>query len=303
MESRDPRKTAGGAPARSWGELLAEARRLLPGRAHPPFEGEELLARATGRPRAWFLARRGDAAPRAEEEAFLALVARRAAGEPLQYLIGEWEFRGRIFSVDARALIPRGETEGIVEAALEAAPSALSLLDLGTGSGILAVTLALERPTARVVALDRSTDALALALANARRFGVEGRVRFVASDWTAALRPLGEAAGTPGTPPFDLAVANPPYVPLADAPHLDKTVSDHEPPLALYGGEDGLDPLRLLLRALPPLLAPGAPFVFELGYGQAKEVSALVDASGAFTLRAIRLDAAGIPRTATAIRA
>jgi release factor glutamine methyltransferase len=155
------------------------------------------------------------------------------------------------------------------------------------------VSLALERPDARVLALDRSVAALALTAANARRHGVSSRVSLVASDWLSALSPR---------PLFDLAVANPPYVPLHDAPHLSKTVSDHEPPLALFGGGDGLVPLRALVAALPLFLRPGAPFIFEFGYGQARDVSALVEESGAFRLAAVRLDAAGIPRTATAVR-
>jgi release factor glutamine methyltransferase len=277
----------------SWGDLLAEARRRLAGPEHPSFEAEELLARATGRPRRWFLARRGEEATPADADAFHDLVSRRAAGEPLQYLLGEWEFLGRTFRVDPRALIPRGETEGIVEVSREQAPAACRILDVGTGSGVLAVTLALERPGCTVLALDRSPAALALARENAARHGVGGRVRLLASDWLSALRP--------GTP-FDLVVANPPYVPLAEAPHLSKTVSEHEPPLALYGGEDGLDGVRALLRSLPPFLSPGAPFVFEFGYGQARAVSDLVEDSGAFRLAAVRLDAAGIPRTATAVR-
>lgn len=277
----------------TWGALLAEARRRLPPPEHPAFEVEELLARATGRPRSWFHSRRGETAPETAVRAFRLLVGRRAAKEPLQYLLGEWEFLGRTFHVDPRALIPRGETEGIVEASGTAAPSARRILDLGTGSGILAVTLALERPAASVVALDRSLEALALARQNAERHGVEARVRFLASDWLSALSP---------SRPFSLAVANPPYVPIKDAPHLEKTVSEHEPPLALYGGEDGLDPLRRLLRDLPPYLEAGAPFVFEFGYRQARDVSDLVEASGAFHLVAVRLDAAGIPRTATALK-
>ena len=281
-----------GRPA-TWGELLAEARRLLPPPEHADFEAEELLSRATGRPRAAFHSRRAERAPHGDAVAFRTLVARRAAGEPLQYLLGEWEFLGRTFRVDPRALIPRGETEGLVEVTRSAAAGARRILDLGTGSGVLAVTLALERPFAIVVALDRSTCALALARENAVRHGAASRVHFLASDWLRGLRP--------GVP-FDLAVANPPYVPLRDAPHLSKTVSEHEPPLALYGGDDGLDPLRVLLDELPPFLCSGAPFVFEFGYGQAREVSALVEASGAFRLDGVRLDAAGIPRTATAVR-
>ena len=115
----------------------------------------------------------------------------------------------------------------------------------------------------------------------------------MASDWLSAFSPR---------PLFDLAVANPPYVPMADAPHLSKTVSDFEPPLALFGGGDGLEPLRALLAGLPAFLRSGAPFVFEFGYGQARDVSALVEASGALRLAAMRLDATGIPRTATAVR-
>ena len=283
------------ARGRSWGSLLAAGREKLRGPGFAPYEAEELLARAAGRPRAWFLSRRSEPAPPDETARFHALVERRAAGEPLQYLLGEWEFRGRTFRVDPRALIPRGETEGIVEVALEAAPGALRILDAGTGSGILAVTLALERPDARVIALDRSLDALALARENAYAFGVEARVAFAASDWLTAFAPH-------PPPPFDLVVANPPYVPLADAPHLDKTVSDHEPGLALYGGDDGLDPLRILLAQLPHFLPPGAPFVFEFGYGQASAVSDLVERSRSFQLSAVRLDVAGIPRTATVLR-
>ena len=280
--------------APSWADLLSDARARLSGRDHAPFEAEELLARAAGRPRSWFHARRRESADAAAAAAFEELVARRAAGEPLQYLLGEWEFLGRTFAVDPRALIPRGETEGIVEEARRAAPGAVRLADLGTGSGVLAVSLALERPRARVLALDRSPGALALAAANARRHGVQDRVRAVASDWLSAL---GEAAR------FDLVVANPPYVPLTDQPHLSKTVSEYEPGLALYGGADGLDPLRAILAALPLFLEKGAPFVFEFGYSQANDVSALVEAAPGFRLERVRLDAAGIPRTATAVRA
>jgi release factor glutamine methyltransferase len=276
----------------TWSELLAEARRILRQPEYPRLESEELLARATGHPRAFFHAHGHEEAPVADAAAFRALVTRRANGEPLQYLLGEWEFLGKTFTVDPRALIPRGETEAIVEVTRAAAPDARRILDAGTGSGVLAVTLALERAEARVAALDRSLDALALARENARRHGILSRVALLASDWTSAL-----SSGAR----FDLAVSNPPYVPLAEAPHLDKTVSEHEPPLALYGGDDGLDAVRVLLEELPRFLDPRAPFVFEIGYGQAKAVSALVESSR-FSLEQIRLDAAGIPRTVLARR-
>ena len=263
------------SPSETWADLLGAGRARLSGRDHAPFEAEELLAHAAGRPRSWFHARRREAADAAAAAAYSGLVARREAGEPLQYLI------------------PRAETEGVVEEARRAAPDATRLADLGTGSGVLAVSLALERPLARVLALDRSPAALALAAANARRHGVAGRVHLLASDWFGALA---------RTARFDLVVANPPYVPLTDQPHLSKTVSEYEPDLALYGGADGLDPLRAILAALAPLLEEGAPFVFEFGYSQARDVSALVEAAPHFRLERVRLDAAGIPRTATAIR-
>ncbi len=275
----------------SFRALLREARSVLKEPAFPRFEAEELLARAASQPRSWFHARWEEACPEETAHAFRLLVKRRVSGEPLQFLLGEWEFLGRTFRVDDRALIPRGETERIVEAAREVAPHAVSVLDLGTGSGILAISLALERPAATVTALDISLAALALASCNSQKFGVNTRVQFVASDWLRALTPR---------PHYDLAVANPPYVPLSDAPHIDKTVSEFEPWVALYGGADGLDPLRVLLRTLPAVLRPGSFFIFEFGYGQAREVSALVDESGEFDLREIRLDAAGIPRTGIA---
>ena len=277
----------------TWNDLLAEGRALLPEPAFAPYEAEELLAAAAGKPRSWFHARRREEAGEGDAARYRALASRRAAGEPLQYLLGEWEFLGRTFRVDPRALIPRGETEAIVEMARAAAPAARAILDAGTGSGILAVSLALERPAARVVAVDRSEAALALARTNARLHGVDGRVSCVASDWLSALAPR---------PLFELAVANPPYVPRLEAPHVDKTVSEHEPHLALFGGDDGLDAVRVLLAELPARLLEGAPFLFEIGYGQAREVSGLVEASPAFSLEDVRLDAAGIPRTVVARR-
>lgn len=272
-------------------EVLREGRKRLPPGSFAPFEAEELFSRASGMPRASFPARSLDPCPEEIQTAFLELVERRRSGYPLQYLLGEWEFLGRTFRVDSRALIPRGETERIVEAAREVAPSALRIVDAGTGSGILAVSLALERPEAHCTALDISLEALALARQNSRLHGVADRVHLLASDWVCALRP--EAV-------FDLAVANPPYVPLADAPHLDKTVSENEPPAALYGGEDGLDPLRRLAGTLALHLRPRSFFLFEFGYGQARLVSEIFERTPCWELLDIRLDAAGIPRTGVA---
>lgn len=198
-------------------DVLRRARARLPEPMYPRFEAEELLAKACGKPRNWFLTRWKELCPGKDEAAFFDLVERRVSGEPLQFLLGEWEFLGRTFRVDDRALIPRGETERIVEASSEIAPRARRILDLGTGSGILAVSLAIERPEARIVALDISLEALALARSNAHLFSVQNRIAFAASNWMSGVLPPEPDRL------FDLAVANPPYVPLADAPHIDKT--------------------------------------------------------------------------------
>ncbi|MBK9376704.1 MAG: methyltransferase domain-containing protein [Holophagales bacterium] len=177
-------------------------------RAFPSFLPLVRALRGRGAPRlrggaapAWFHARRREEADAEDAARFLALAKRRASGEPLQYLLGEWEFLGRTFRVDPRALIPRGETEAIVEMARAAAPSARAILDAGTGSGILAVSIALERPGARVVAVDRSEAALALARANARLHGVSGASPSSPPTGSRALRHAPRSISPSPTPP------------------------------------------------------------------------------------------------------
>lgn len=218
---------------------------------------------------------------------FDALWERRVAGVPVQHLIGEWDFFGRPFFVDSRALVPRPETELLVETALAEASGARRVLDLGTGSGIVAVTWLLERPDSRAIAVDSSTEALALALTNARHHGVVERLEFVASDWTSAL-----TAGTR----FDLAVSNPPYLSLSEAPALPATVREHDPAAALFGGDDGLEDIRRLLDEVPPLLSAGAPFLFEIGARQADAVTGEVAARDDWRLDRIVTDLGGLPR-------
>ncbi|MCI0546611.1 MAG: peptide chain release factor N(5)-glutamine methyltransferase, partial [Candidatus Rokubacteria bacterium] len=182
---------------------------------------------------------------------FEALWEKRLMGAPVQHLIGEWDFYGRPFQVDGRALVPRPETEILVEQALREAGGARRVLDAGTGSGIIAVTYLLERPEASAVALDISVDALALARQNAERHGVLARLRLVASDWLSAL----------GSARFDLVLSNPPYLAVGESPNLPPTVRDHDPRRALFAGDDGMVAIRHLLATAPPYLEPGGVMV------------------------------------------
>lgn len=211
---------------------------------------------------------------------------RRLSGAPVQHLIGEWDFYGRTFRVDGRALVPRPETEILVQLALKEAPGAKRLLDAGTGSGIIAITCLLERPEARAVALDISLDALALARQNAALHGVLPRLSLLASDWLTALSPA----------PFDVILSNPPYLAIGEAPHLPPTVRDHDPRRALFAGEDGLSAIRLLLATAGPYLAPGGLLVFEIGFGQGEAVRSEILARPAWRFLKIEPDLEGIPR-------
>lgn len=188
---------------------------------------------------------------------FAEWVARRAAGEPLAYLVGEAEFRGRVFQVSPAVLIPRPETEVLVELALEKLHSleAPRVLDLGTGSGIVAISLALECPSARVTAVDISAEAIQVAQNNAGRLGAE--IKFCQSDWFESL-----AAGT-----FDLIVSNPPYVADGD-PHLALNGLPFEPRMALTDGADGLACIRRIVAGAGNYLVPGGCLFFEHGYDQ-----------------------------------
>lgn len=230
-----------------------------------------------------------------EDQATLtSLVARRASREPLQHLIGFQEFWGLKFIVGPDIFIPRPETECIIEAALtfrEALQSQASpiVVDIGTGSGCLAVTLAKEIPQAQVFATDLSSEALCVAAENARAHGVSGRLRFLAGDLYEPLRRQGLAGR------INLLVSNPPYIPQASLEGLQPEVRDYEPRMALDGGVDGLEVYRLLLAEAPAFLAPGGVMILELGQGQAADVRALAIRSGLMIYRMIK-DGAGIPR-------
>ncbi len=223
--------------------------------------------------------------PLGEKElaAFRELVKRRAAGEPAAYLTGRKEFFGRAFRVDRRALIPRPETELVVEAALRALPESGAALDLCTGSGCIGVTLALERPGARVVLADLSADALALAGENATALGA--KVELLQGDLYAPL---------PDGLRFDVIAANPPYVPTPEVPRLARELS-HEPALALDGGESGLGVARRLVSGAPARLVPGGTLVVEMHESHAAILPGLCREAGFASAEAFR-DLAGLPR-------
>jgi len=218
------------------------------------------------------------------------LALRRETGEPIAYLIGERNFYGRNFIVDARVLIPRPETELLIDLAMSHLPASGRVLDLGTGSGAIAVTLACERPDADVTATDISNAALDVARANATRLGA--RVRFVESDWFAALDG-GLDGDIPGDP-FDIVLANPPYIAAHDL-HLDQGDLRHEPRLALTDGADGLNAIRRIIHGAPPHLKPGGWLFVEHGYDQAEAVRKLCLDAGLADVRSWK-DLAGIER-------
>lgn len=218
---------------------------------------------------AWLIAHDTDPLNDTHVAAFESLLTRRLEGVPIAYLTGTREFYGRPFRVTPDVLIPRPDTELLVERALACIPSdqAVDVLDLGTGSGCIAITLALEHPLARVTAVDRSTAALAIARRNADI--LNARIEFLTSDWFAALD--GRR--------FDLIVSNPPYVAAAD-PHLARGDVRFEPLTALAAGHDGLDDLRRLIRAACDHLKPGGALLLEHGYDQADAVVELLRQHG-----------------------
>ena len=250
----------------------------------PPLEARMLLARVLEKTRAWLIAHANEVPGAGAEQAFAVLAERRRQGEPIAYILGKREFYGLDFGVTRAVLIPRPETELLVELALERIPenSAVRVLDLGTGSGAVAVVLAKERPQARLTAVDVDYAALSVARANATRHRVG--VRFFCGDWFGTLR--GET--------FDLIVSNPPYV-AAEDPHLSMGDVRFEPQRALVGGADGLDCIRAIVVKAGAHLNPGAWLLFEHGYDQSEACRALLEARGYAEVQSWP-DLAGIPR-------
>lgn len=253
-----------------------------------PVDGQALLAHALGRDRAWLIAHAGDVLPSEDADRFFALARRRREGEPVAYLTGWREFWGLRLAVDPSVLIPRPETETLVEMALARLSSdrVPSVLDLGTGSGAIALAVAHERPLARVVASDRSQAALEVARANAQRLGI-ANIAFVSGDWYDALPPRTATR-------FDLIASNPPYVAAGDV-HLREGDLRFEPIGALAAGADGLDALRVIVAGAPARLAMGGWLVVEHGYDQSDPVQRLFAEAGLADIASAR-DLAGIPR-------
>jgi release factor glutamine methyltransferase len=235
------------------------------------YDADLLLGDVLGRGRGWLLAHADDVMDAEAEAAFVALIERRQAGEPVAYLLGHWGFWSLELEVSTATLIPRVETELLVELALRRLPepgNPIRVADLGTGSGAVALALAHERPDAHVTALDRSADALAVAQRNLRRLQL-GNVDLVRSDWLASL--LADR--------FDLIVANPPYIEAGDA-HLQRGDLRFEPPAALVSGSDGLDAIRAITRTAGACLKPGGWLLFEHGMAQGPAAWELLSAAG-----------------------
>jgi release factor glutamine methyltransferase len=253
-----------------------------------------LMATATGRERASLMAGAGAALSAGQQARLEQLLERRRAREPIAYILGEKEFWSLPFQVGPAVLIPRPETEAVVQAALAEVPdrcAALRILDLGTGSGCLLLALLSELPNATGLGTDVSVEALALAEVNAARLGLAGRTELRVGDW-----------GSDVEPPFDLIVSNPPYVAAAEWPKLQPEVRNFEPSAALLAGADGLDAYRALAPDCARLLAADGWLALEIGQGQGDAVVGILMRAGLEVLER-RQDLAGIERCLVARRA
>jgi len=273
----------------SIGDLLRAASRALEGAGVPEARREagSLLSFVIGKDRTFLISHADDRLDDSELDRFREAVSRRAEGEPLQYITGVQDFYGREFRVTPDVLIPRPETELLVETAREVIVDtpAPSICDIGTGSGCIAVTLLCERSDARAVAVDVSAAALEIAAQNARRHGVSERIELKTSNCFDAVDPTA----------FDLIVSNPPYVSSSALAGLQREVRDHEPLVALSPGADGLSVIRRLLQDGPAFLKPNAHLIMEIGFDQGETVQELIDPK-LWRFVEIRPDLQNIPR-------
>ncbi|MHB1412963.1 MAG: peptide chain release factor N(5)-glutamine methyltransferase [Thermoleophilia bacterium] len=280
--------------------LLIKSAQFLKGKgsASPRLDAELLLAEVMGLSRIELYTNFEQPLTVAEVDRYRELIRRRGRGEPVAYILGRAYFRNLTLAVSGAVLIPRPETEHVVDAALfflmeRDWPEPPRVLDVGTGSGAIAISLAAAFPEARVAASDDSAEALALAAENARTTGVAERIAFVRSDLFDGLEPMET---------FDLIVSNPPYVSETEWPDLPRDVSGFEPREALYGGADGLDFYRRLAVEAPQFLKPRGGLILEIGFSQAEAVRELLGASGMFSDIAVIQDYAGHDRVVTAQR-
>jgi release factor glutamine methyltransferase len=265
---------------------------------------ELLLMHTLGRDRAWLYSHPEEWLEAGAAGRYFELVARRATGTPTQYLTGKQEFWGLEFEVTPAVLIPRPETEHVVEVALERVgqnkrSEPMRIADVGTGSGCLAVALARELPDAKIFATDISAAALEVARRNAARHGVAGRIEFIECNLLDAF--LTEWPDSGGAQ-FDLIVSNPPYVARREAAALQREVREHEPETALFPGESGVELYDPLVRQAGKLLGSGGILVLELGYDALDPVSRLLDAAHGWNRVSATQDLAGIPRVIAAER-
>jgi release factor glutamine methyltransferase len=270
-------------------EILREASQALDraGVADARREASSLLAHIVQRDRTFLISHAEEAIDDSVVREFEAAIERRAAGEPAQYITGVQDFYGRSFRVTPAVLIPRPETELLVEAALQVMNANAVVCDVGTGSGCIAVTLLCERADARAVAVDVSEAAIAIARRNASEHEVEDRIELKVSDCFAGLDQK--------TDRFDLIVSNPPYVSAAALPGLQREVRDYEPLVALSPGGDGLSVIRHLLTEAPAFLRGKGHLILEIGFDQGEAVRELVNPD-VWTLRDILPDLQSIPR-------
>lgn len=279
-----------GDPGGSVGAFLCQAGQMLRAAAieNPRLEARLLLAHALGCRTEDLLRDPRAPVPPDAAAAFGSALRRRLAREPMAHILGHQGFWTLDLLVSSATLVPRADSEALIEAALEALPArerVRRVLDLGTGTGCLLLAALSEFPSALGVGVDRVPAAAALARANAARNGLADRALVLAGDWAAAI---GEAT-------FDLVLCNPPYIESAAIPELMPEVARHEPGTALDGGQDGLDAYRTVVAELPRLLAPGGVGILELGAGQRAAVEALAEERG-LVPQACREDLGGVPR-------
>ena len=279
---------------------IESARRILAsileqaGKETPALDARLLIGHALGLGQTALLSGGQSALTKEQRAAIARLSERRLAGEPVARILGTREFWGLPFTLSKATLVPRPETETVVEAALDALGdrrnAMLRIADLGTGTGALLLALLHELKGATGIGIDLDADAIETAQANARALGLAERAQFLRADFGAGL------AGN-----FDLIVSNPPYIRTQDIATLDLEVREHDPRLALDGGEDGLDAYRAIARQLPALLSENASAVLEIGLAQAEPVRAILESAG-LQVAGIRADLGGIPRAVTARR-